>query len=57
MVWHVNEVFELELPFLINIFLLERTNREKYIFKNVQHFASISYMHNVCHSTQNVVNF
>ena len=39
-VWLVNDINELELSF----FDLERTNRAKYVFKNLQHFASISHL-------------
>ena len=40
-VWLVNDINELELSFVLII--LERTNRAKYVFKNLQHFASISH--------------
>ena len=30
-------------------------NRAKYVFKSLQHFASISHFYNFRHSTQNVV--
>ena len=43
MVRFVNDIVELELSFLKQYLSLERTNRSKYVFKNLQHFALISH--------------
>ena len=42
MVWLVNDINELGTVFLLYL-SLESTNRAKYAFKNLQHFASISH--------------
>ena len=42
-IWLVNDINELELSFFVIISSLERTNRAKYVFKNLQHFALISH--------------
>ena len=40
-VWLINDIVELELSIWYKYLLLERTNREKYVLKHLQYFASI----------------
>ena len=47
MVRFVNDIVELELSFLLLYLSLEGTNRAKYVFKNLQHFASTSDLYNL----------
>ena len=44
-VWLANNIVELEQSFLYKYLSLERTNRAKYVSKNLQHFASISHLY------------
>ena len=43
---YINDNVELELSFL-QCLSLERANRSKYVFKNLQHFALISYLYKI----------